>query len=1298
MRSTAAFTVASILAGVTGARAQAPYLVKDVNPVANLAAPSDPRHVRAGTDLAYFVATVGDASRGFWRTGGTPASTSLILDALSGAEPQVTTIGNIGLFAFADASSGIELWRTDGTPAGTALVRDINPGTAHSSPSQLTAAGGLAYFLADGGTGIGLWRSDGTSAGTVALVSGQASSFQAAGSLLYFVKSLPATGAELWRSDGTVGGTFMLTDACPGTCSSSPQNLTAVGDSLYYSAIDPTHGRELWLTDGTPANTALVVELAPANLSPQFTYMAASGSALLFTTDFPQALWRTTGTAVSTEIIAMLQARDLTTVGTDVFFRASTPGTGSELWRSDGTAAGTAMVADLCPGACGFFDTAISPSFVGSPQLLYFLRFDGTKTDLWRSDGTAGGTFMVKESAIGNQVPAVLATSLLFAAESSLSGSELWTSDGTVAGTVQLTERVANSSDPSEPTIAGNRMFFQAREAASGNDLWVTEGTEATTFPLDVSPGPGAAILLRPAALGSAFLSDIALTPPAAPSGLWTSDGTPAGTTFVQPLFNVTTPAPLGSSALLLAAEFFFDYKLWKTDGTPAGTTLVKDFTPDGTTNDGRCLPVLGGTGFLSVVGPSDTTGFWRSDGTTDGTLRVASFTPSEGAALDGALILSVFSELWRSDGWPQGTALLSPDPYDVLCLKATSGRAFFTARTASAGRELWVTDGTPAGTTMVRDIMPGPGSAFSEDLSCPSPLVELNGAVYFFARDFTHGTELWRSDGTAAGTVLVADMAPGLDAVVTDTSALTAAGGRLWFQGYTQAEGRELWTSDGTAAGTTLFADIAPGPYSSRPDQFRSDGRRLYLFADDGVHGTEPWALDLAPTLSVEDVTVVEGDGTPGVASFAVRLSSPTALPVTVAYATADGSAHAGSDYQPGSGMLTFPPGPAQTLQVDVPLVADLEDEPEEAFVLRLSSPVQAVVADADGVALIHDDDAPQLLVQGVSVQEGDAGQTPAVIGVSLVTKNGAPTTLPKTVQFATEPGSATSGVDYLPASGTLTFAAGTASGSPTPVEVAVVGDTLDEPDELFQLRVVAASAVQPATVTAAAVIVDDDGGPSGPAIELGHGSALPGTFAGASSRTYRLLQQPHSSYEVRIDETSGDAQPVQLERLAPGGTTVVQSGVADGTGGSVVLRWENASSAAVGGEGLRVASPACGTSCGADDTYRIRAYDATLRGPRFNNAGSQRTVLILQNRTALVVQAHLAYWREDGTLAAWPSLDLQARETRVLDTAQAVPGQSGSLTISHTAGYGGLAGKVVALEPSTGFSFDTPLTYRPR
>ena len=78
-------------------------------------------------------------------------------------------------------------------------------------------------------------------------------------------------------------------------------------------------------------------------------------------------------------------------------------------------------------------------------------------------------------------------------------------------------------------------MFFQAREAASGNDLWVTEGTEATTFPLDVSPGPGAAILLRPAALGSAFLSDIALTPPAAPSGLWTSDGTPAGTTFVQP-------------------------------------------------------------------------------------------------------------------------------------------------------------------------------------------------------------------------------------------------------------------------------------------------------------------------------------------------------------------------------------------------------------------------------------------------------------------------------------------------------------------------------------------------------------------------------------------------------------------------------------------------------------------------------------------------------------------------------------------------------------------------------------------
>ena len=134
----------------------------------------------------------------------------------------------------------------------------------------------------------------------------------------------------------------------------------------------------------------------------------------------------------------------------------------------------------------------------------------------------------------------------------------------------------------------------------------------------------------------------------------------------------MTTPAPLGSSALLLAAEFFFDYKLWKTDGTPAGTTLVKDFTPTAPpTTAGSCR--CWGHGFPErgrAIGHDRLLALGRHHGRH--AFASHRSRPSEGAALDGALILSVFSELWRSDGWPQGTALLSPDPSDVLCLKAS--------------------------------------------------------------------------------------------------------------------------------------------------------------------------------------------------------------------------------------------------------------------------------------------------------------------------------------------------------------------------------------------------------------------------------------------------------------------------------------------------------------------------------------------------------------------------------------------------------------------------------------------------
>ena len=171
----------------------------------------------------------------------------------------------------------------------------------------------------------------------------------------------------------------------------------------------------------------------------------------------------------------------------------------------------------------------------------------------------------------------------------------------------------------------------------------------------------------------------------------------------------------------------------------------------------------------------------------------------------------------------------------------------------------------------------------------------------------------------------------------------------------------------------------------------------------------------------------------------------------------------------------------------------------------------------------------------------------------------------------------------------------------------------------------------------------------------------------------------------------------PLEVRRVAADGSTVLQTGTADRHGSGLSLRWQNSTSALVTSEHVASSSPACGTSCGADDGYRIRMYETTLSAPRFNNANGQGTVVLLQNRSDAAVSGRVALWVP-------PAASSGTRRSRSLRAAcwrstrcRSWPG-SGSITVTHDGAYGALVGKAVALEPATGFSFDTPLTSRPR
>jgi Domain of unknown function DUF11/Calx-beta domain len=330
-------------------------------------------------------------------------------------------------------------------------------------------------------------------------------------------------------------------------------------------------------------------------------------------------------------------------------------------------------------------------------------------------------------------------------------------------------------------------------------------------------------------------------------------------------------------------------------------------------------------------------------------------------------------------------------------------------------------------------------------------------------------------------------------------------------------------------------------------------------------------------------------------------------------------------------------------------------------------------------------------LSVAAPAVVEGNAGLTEARFDVTLLDNgNGVPS--PITVFYTQGDGTATPGTDYLPVLGALTFAS---AGTRT-VTVGVVGDLVPEPNETFFMQM--SSLGLTIVANPAATIVDDDVTPTS-RVELAHGASLHADLSGTPEHLFRVVVPGRASYEVVVDGLSGDLLPLSLQRLNATGTAVLQTGAAEGTGASVSLRWQNSSAVPVANQLVRVRSGGCTTDCGPDDVYRLRAYETTARIPRFNNAASQVTILLLQNPSGRTVTGTLSFWRADGQLAATSALvSLPPRSTALTNTAALVPGQGGSITVSHDGPYGVVQGKAVSLEPSTGFSFDTPLEYRPR
>jgi hypothetical protein len=412
-------------------------------------------------------------------------------------------------------------------------------------------------------------------------------------------------------------------------------------------------------------------------------------------------------------------------------------------------------------------------------------------------------------------------------------------------------------------------------------------------------------------------------------------------------------------------------------------------------------------------------------------------------------------------------------------------------------------------------------------------------------------------------------------------------------------------------------------------------------------------------------------------VAAFAARRAADGALTVMVISKVLTG------DTPTTVNLAGFAAGPvAHVWQLTAAnVITQLADVPVAGNSIVLTLPAQSITL----LVVPPGGTVSSLSIGDAAVTEGNAGTTTASFNVTLSPASAQTVT----VNYATADDTATGGVDYVPGSGTLTFAAGTTS---QPVSVDVIGDLLLEGNETFFVNLSAPVNANIVDGQGLGTIVDDDT-VSLSSNELNHGSDLRGDLA-VRPDYYRIGQRPYASYEVVVDGTSGDIVPVALDRLAADNATVLQSAAAIAVGDSVSLRWENSTATEIVNQQLRM-DGSCGGGCGADDVYRIRAFETTYRVPRFNNAGSQVTVLLLQNPASYTVTGHVWFWNVAGAQLGSQPFTLNGKATLVLNTATVAGagGTGGTITISHDGRYGDLTGKTVALEPSTGFSFDSPM-----
>jgi len=647
---------------------------------------------------------------------------------------------------------------------------------------------------------------------------------------------------------------------------SAPNYLTTWNGRAYLSMYDPGNGTSLWSTDGTDAGSHMVVAPEPgtAIYATGFYGTAVYGGNLyfIFVGSNGSELWKTDGTALgSTKVytfakgVLNLGANDSGVIAI-IGGGYATPASDIDVWKSDGTSAGTAYLTTLAAGQ------DFVRGFVGAGPYVYIATTNQSDLSivsdqrLWRTDGTTGGTIQLYDFAAvpaWSQISgfASYGSKVVFNGYSAAAGTEPWVSDGTPAGTELLVNATGGSTSSfAQPIgqIAETEYIMVGHQGTACSSLYKTDGTPSgTQLVADLGQTANLTMIkdstiyfsLTPCATSSSYFN------------FWKSDGTTAGTVQIA-----TFTGFVGLGGLWATANdvelYVYNYgsstaSLWHTDGTGAGTTKLFDSTYfDYGTYVMPEIATVGAYTLFLTTNQGDGTDVWVTDESGPDTHRLLStnYVPDiekmQRATVGSRLFFTAGSgtnrELWTAESGAAEKLLDfgNNSTYADLRMVPLGSKVFFAGSTPSLPNnlDLWSSDGTTSGTVVVKAIHPGANANVNA-------LVELGGRIYFSADDGT-GLKLWQTDGTSAGTVSV-PIAAG-ETAYSNGNSLVKANGKIIFWA-----GGGVWEYTPGDTGSRSLVSGFNGISSGSDGIFRVDAYGAYAFFDasDPTDGDSIWITD---------------------------------------------------------------------------------------------------------------------------------------------------------------------------------------------------------------------------------------------------------------------------------------------------------------------------------------------------------------------------------------------------------------------------------------------------------------------